>query len=286
MHLGFSSMNTADDPAPDLLARTLEEAGFESLWYGEHSHIPISRRTPYPAGGELPEPYKKMMDPYVSLMAAAAATTRLKLGTGIALLMERELFSQAKTICTLDRLSGGRLLIGCGVGWNEEEFENATSLPWKRRYLALKEVVAAQRALFTDSAPEYHGELIDFDPVWFEPKPLQAGGPPILFGAMGPLGVRHAARWADGWFPVDIAMPDVRQGIEDFRQLVRDGGRNPDDIEITLGIMAPVITADLLKSYRDMGIHRCNIGVGEQNWDKPEIVMPMIEEFAKIIPEL
>jgi probable F420-dependent oxidoreductase len=285
MHLGFSSMNTADDPDPGLLAKTLEEAGFESLWYGEHSHIPMSRKTPYPAGGDLPEPYKKMMDPYVSLAMAAAATTRLKLGTGIALLMERELFSQAKTIATLDRLSGGRLIIGCGVGWNEEEFENATSLPWKRRYLALKELVAAQRSLFSEAAPEFHGELIDFDPVWFEPKPHQAGGPPIIFGAMGPLGVRHAAQWADGWFPVDIAMPDIKQSLTDFRQLVRDAGRDPDKIEITLGVMAQV-TADQLKAYRDLGIHRCNIGVGEENWDKPEVVMPMIEEFAKLIPEL
>ncbi len=278
-------MNTADDPDPGLLAKTLEEAGFESLWYGEHSHIPMSRKTPYPAGGDLPEPYKKMMDPYISLAIAAAATTRLKLGTGIALLMERELFSQAKTIATLDRLSGGRLIIGCGVGWNEEEFENATTLPWKRRYLALKEVVAAQRSLFSDSAPEFHGELIDFDPVWFEPKPHRAGGPPITFGAMGPLGVKHAAQWADGWFPVDIAMPDMKQGLADFRQLVRDAGRDPDKIEITLGVMAQV-TADQLKIYRDLGIHRCNIGVGEENWDKPEVVMPMIEEFAKLIPEL
>lgn len=285
MHLGFSSMNTADDPDPGLLAKTLEEAGFESLWYGEHSHIPMSRKTPYPAGGDLPEPYKKMMDPYISLAIAAAATTRLKLGTGIALLMERELFSQAKTIATLDRLSGGRLIIGCGVGWNEEEFENATTLPWKRRYLALKEVVAAQRSLFSDPAPEFHGELIDFDPVWFEPKPHRAGGPPITFGAMGPLGVKHAAQWADGWFPVDIAMPDMKQGLADFRQLVRDAGRDPDKIEITLGVMAQV-TADQLKIYRDLGIHRCNIGVGEENWDKPEVVMPMIEEFAKLIPEL
>ena len=111
MHLGFSSMNTADDPAPALLAKTLEEAGFESLWYGEHSHIPVARKTPYPPGGDLPEPYKKMMDPYISLMAAAAATTDLKLGTGIALLLERELLSQAKTIATLDRLSNGRVHI-------------------------------------------------------------------------------------------------------------------------------------------------------------------------------
>jgi probable F420-dependent oxidoreductase len=285
MHLGFSSMNTADDPAPDLLAKTLEQAGFESLWYGEHSHIPVSRRTPYPPGGDLPEPYKKMMDPYVSLMAAAAATTDLKLGTGIALLMERELFSQTKTISTLDRLTNGRLLIGCGVGWNEEEFENVTSLPFKRRYLAMKETVLAQRALLTDPEPEFHGELIDFDPVWFEPKATRPGGPPVIFGAMGPLGVKHAAQWADGWMPVDVAMPDVAQGIADFRQLVRDNDRNPDDVEITLVVMSPV-TADLLKSYRDMGVDRCNIGVGTENWDKPDVVMPMIEQFSRIIPEL
>lgn len=285
MHLGFSSMNTADDPAPDFLAKTLEAAGFESLWYGEHSHIPVSRRTPYPPGGDLPEPYKKMMDPYISLMAAAAATTTLKLGTGIALLMERELFSQTKTIATLDRLSNGRVIIGCGVGWNEEEFENATRLPFKRRYLALKETVLAQRALLTDAEPEFRGELINFDPVWMEPKATRVGGPPVTLGAMGPLGVKHAAQWADGWMPVDVAMQDVAQDIRNFRKLVRDNGRDPATVEITLVVMSPV-TADLLKSYRDMGVDRCNIGVGMENWDKPEIVMPMIEQFAKIIPEL
>jgi len=285
MHLGFTSMNTAQDPAPALLARTLEEAGFESLWYGEHSHIPTSRKTPYPAGGDLPAPYRKMMDPYVSLMAAAAATSRLKLGTGIALLMERELFSQAKTIATLDRLSGGRLMIGCGVGWNEEEFTNATHLPWKRRYLALEETVQAQRALFRDEQPEFHGELIDFDPVWCEPKPVQAGGPPIIFGAMGPLGLKHTARWADGWMPVDVALPDIPRAIAEFHELVRSNDRDPQSVEITLVVMSPV-TADLLKSYRDMGIDRCNIGVGMENWDKPERVMPMIDEFSRLIPAL
>jgi probable F420-dependent oxidoreductase len=285
MHLGFSSMNTADDPAPHLLAKTLEEAGFESLWYGEHSHIPVARRTPYPPGGDMPAPYRKMMDPYVSLMAAAGVTSTLKLGTGIALLMERELFSQTKTIATLDRLSHGRVIIGCGVGWNEEEFENATNLPFKRRYLALKETVLAQRVLLTDAEPEFHGQLIDFDPVWLEPKATRPGGPPVTFGAMGPLGIKHAAQWADGWMPVDVAMPDIRQGIADFRQLVRENDRNPDDVEITMVVMAPV-TADLLKSYRDMGVDRCNIGVGMENWEKPEIVMPMIEEFSKLIPEL
>ncbi len=285
MYLGFSSMNTAQDPAPSDLAVALEEAGFESLWYGEHSHIPMCRKTPYPAGGDLPEPYKKMMDPYVSLMAAAAATRTLKLGTGIALLMERELFSQAKTIATLDRLSDGRLLLGCGVGWNEEEFTNATTLPWSRRYRALQETVLAQRQLFAESAPEFHGELIDFDPVWFEPKPVQKGGPPVIFGAMGPLGIKHAARWADGWMPVDVAMPDVAAGIAEFRARVRDYGRDPGSVEITLVVMSPV-TADLLKAYRDMGVDRCNIGVGMDNWDRPGVVLPMIETYSRLIPEL
>ena len=285
MYLGFSSMNNVNDPAPELLAKTLEQAGFESLWYGEYSHIPCSRKTPYPPGGDMPDPYKRMMDPYVSLMAAAAVTTKLKLGTGIALLLERELFSQAKTIATLDRLSNGRVLIGTGVGWNEEEFTNTTNMPWKRRYLGLKETVLAQRNLFTDSEPEYHGQLVEFDPVWFDPKPLQAGGPPVILGVMGPLGVKHAAQWADGWMPVDVAMPDVAQGIADFRQQVSEFGRNPDDVEITMVAMGEV-TADLLKRYQDLGIARVNIGVGMENWDKPDIVMPMIEEFSKLIPAL
>ena len=285
MHLGFSSMNTAQDPAPALLAKTLEDAGFESLWYGDHSHIPVARTTPYPLGGELPPPYKKMMDPYVSLMAAAGATSHLKLGTGIVLLLERELISQANAIATLDRLSEGRLIIGAGVGWNQEEFENASRLPWKRRYLALKETVAAQRALFSQPEPEFHGELIDFDPVWFEPKPFQAGGPKIILGVMGPLGVRHAAQWADGWMPVDVALQDIEGDLRKFRQAVADFGRDPDDVEITLGVMNTP-TADLLKRYRDLGVARVNIGVGIENWDKPEVIMPMIDEFSGLIPQL
>lgn len=285
MHLGFSSMNTPSDPRPDLLAKTLEEAGFESLWYGEHSHIPMCRSTPYPPGGDLPEPYKYMMDPYVSLTLAASSTTTLKLGTGIALMLERDIFSQAKTIATLDRLSNGRMLIGTGVGWNQEEFENVSNLPWKQRYTGMKETVAATKTLFTDEAPEYHGSQIDFDPVWFEPKPAQAGGPPLIFGAMGPMGVKHAAMWADGWMPVDVVMPDIAQSLKEFRAMVKEYGRDPDSVEITLVVMSP-LSEDLLKHYRDLGVHRCNIGVGMENWDKPEIIMPMIERFSKLIPEL
>jgi probable F420-dependent oxidoreductase len=285
MFLGFNSMNTVQDPAPDVLAKRLEESGFESLWYGEHSHIPMCRSTPYPVGGELPEPYKKMMDPYISLMLAASATTTLKLGTGIALLLERELISQAKTIATLDRHSNGRVIIGSGVGWNEEEFINATALPWSRRFTALKEIVAATKALWQQESPEYHGEMVNFDPVWFEPKPMQAKGPSVILGVMGPLGISHAAKWADGWMPADVALLDPAESIRNYRQQVSDTGRNPDDMDITLVVMDSP-NADKLKRYRDLGVTRALVGVGMENWDKPEIVMPMIDEFAELIPQL
>ncbi len=285
MHIGFSSMNTLLDPSPAILAKALEDHGFESLWYGEHSHIPCAMKTPYPGGGNLPEPYKLMMDPYVSLMAAAAATTRLRIGTGIALMLERDVFSQAKTISTLDHLSGGRVEIGVGVGWNEEEFDNVSRQPWKKRYGVLRETVAATRALWRDEQAEFHGDYIDFDAVWCSPKPLQAGGPPVIFGAMGPLGTRHAAEWADGWFPVDFALPDVAASVAAFRQQVKEFGRDPDAVKITLqAMMHP--TLDDLKRYRDAGIYRVNVGVSVDLWDKPDAVMPMIERYAELIPQI
>ncbi len=285
MHLAFSSMNTPNDPHPEVLAKALEERGFESLWYGEHSHIPCSRATPYPAGGEMPAPYKLMMDPYLSLMTAANATSKLRFGTGIALLMERDLFSQAKTIATLDRLSGGRLMIGTGVGWNQEEYENVNPHPFNKRYAVLRETVEATRALWTEEEASYAGDYIRFDPVWAEPKPLQTGGPKIFLGAMGPLGRKHAARWADGWYPVDVAMGDVATALAEFKEEVKQAGRNADDVEINIQIM-DTANLDKLKEYRDLGIQRATIGVSMDLWDKPEAVMPMIDTYAKVIGEL
>lgn len=285
MHIGFSSMNTPQDPEPTVLASALEERGFESLWYGEHSHIPTSLKTPYPGGGEMPDPYRHIADPYVSLMAAASVTSTLKLGTGIALIMERDIFSQAKTIATLDRLSKGRVLLGVGVGWNQEEYANVNLHPWDKRYGVLRETVAALRALWTEEAAEYHGSYIDFDPVWCSPKPYQSGGPPVIFGAMGPLGIRHAAAWADGWIPADVGLLNPAQDLAGFRQMLRDNGRDPDCAPITVQAL---ITPDLdkLKEYQDLGVARVNIGVAVDMWDKPDQVMPMIDRFGDIIAKL
>ena len=233
----------------------------------------------------MPDPYKLMMDPYLSLMTAANATTILKLGTGIALLMERDIFSQAKTIATLDRLSNGRLMIGTGVGWNQEEYENISPYPFNKRYKVLRETVEATRALWSDEEAQYKGEYVRFDPVWAYPKPVQQGGPKVFLGAMGPLGRKHAASWADGWYPVDVAMGDVPQTLAAFREEVKVAGRNPEEVEINIQIM-DTNNLDKLKEYRDLGIQRAIIGVSMDLWDKPDAVMPMIDDYAKVIPEL
>ena len=285
MHLAFSSMNTPDDPHPTALATALEDRGFESLWYGEHSHIPIAQKTSYPPGGDMPDSYKNMMDPYLSLMTAANATTTLRFGTGIALLMERDIFSQAKTIATLDRLSGGRLMVGTGVGWNQEEFENISPHPFNRRYAVLRETVEATRAIWTNNEANYQGQYVKFDPVWANPKPLQAGGPKVFLGTMGPLGIQHAARWADGWYPVDVGMGDVAESVANFKELVKEAGRDPDEVEINIQIM-DTLNLDKLKEYRDLGIERATIGVSMDLWDQPEAVMPMIDKYAEGIPHL
>jgi probable F420-dependent oxidoreductase len=285
MHIGWSTMNTPLDPTPMELARALEERGFESLWTGEHSHIPCARKTPWPAGEGLPEPYKQISDPYVSLTAAAAVTTRLKVGTGIALLNQRNIFVQAKTIATLDRLSGGRLLVGASVGWNQEEFENTSPHPWKKRYSLLRETVAATRALWRDEEAEFHGKLVDFDPVWSGAIPSEPPGPPILLGVSGPLGVKHAAEWADGWMPPDIALEDLEGSVASFRAQLVENGRDPAGVPITLqALNTPDL--DRLREYRDLGLERVIIGVAMDMWNEPERVMPLMDEFAEYIPHL
>ena len=287
MHIGFSFMNTPLDPSPIELAKALEERGFESLWTGEHSHIPTSRKTPYPPGGELPASYRMMGDPYVSLSAAATVTDTLKLGTGIALVMERDIFSQAKTIASLGRLSNGRLLIGTGVGWNREEFENVNGGPWEKRYAIMRETVEAMRTIWGNEEAEYHGEYVDFDPVWCAPKPVQKSGPPIVFGAMGPLGIRHTAQWADGWMPVDVGLEEIglTTALASFRQQLADFGRTRGEVPISLQtLITPSL--DKLKEYRDLKIDRIIVGVASDMWDKQDQILPMIDGFAEIIKDL
>lgn len=283
MELGFSSMNTPDEVRPDILARALEDRGYTSLFYGEHSHIPASRATPYPTGSPMPDQYRRMMDPFVGLMMAAAATERLQIGLGICLVLEHHVLDLAKSVATLDVLSGGRVLFGVGVGWNAEELANhRPDISWSQRYKATEECVGALRSCWNDEESEFHGEFFDFDPIWSFPKPLQRPHPPVLLGTGGPLGTQHAVRWADEWMPMDVALGNVPKRVAKFRQIASDVGRDIPISMLTFGDPTP----EALHQYRDLGIVRTIIGGARTAWDDPTTTIPYLDRYASLIPEL
>ncbi len=284
MELGFTTMNTPADPPPGELAPALEDRGYDSLWIGEHSHIPASRRTPYPTGGDMPEPYKHMMDPFLSLTAAAMATEHLKVATGVALPLERDLLTLANTAATLDHLSGGRLVLGVGVGWNEEELaDHRPDIPWKQRYSALDEAVTAMRALWCEDESTFEGRWFRFERAWSYPKPVQRPHPPVYYGASGPLGMRRAVAWADGWYPMDAALGNVAKRVARFRELLAEAGR--DDVPVTLVVFGDP-DPEALRSYAEIGVERAVIGSDRTGWDDPATTYPFIDEWAGLIPEL
>src|SRR6266566_8782631 len=183
------------------LAQALEERGFESLWVPEHSHIPLSRKTPFPGGGDLPKQYYDAMDPFVMLSAAAAVTKRLKLGTGVCLVIQRDTIQTAKLVASIDQVSHGRFLFGIGGGWNAEEIENHGT-EFTSRFKKMREQIEAMKEIWTKPTAEYHGDLVDFSSMMTWPKPVQKPHPPILVGGAFPWAARRAVRYGDGWFPI------------------------------------------------------------------------------------
>ena len=183
------------------LAIAAEARGFDSLWVPEHTHIPVHRNTAYPGGGELPKEYSHTLDPFVALAAAAAVTKEIKLGTGICLLVERDTITTAKTVATLDHFSNGRVLFGIGAGWNREEMENHGA-NFANRWKIVREKVLAMKAIWRDDNAEFHGQFVNFDPIWSWPKPVQAGGPPIWLGANTKWTFDRVAEYCDGWMPI------------------------------------------------------------------------------------
>jgi probable F420-dependent oxidoreductase len=203
---------------PVQLARLAEERAFESLWFTEHTHIPVSRETPYPGGGELPREYSHSYSPFVALSFAAAATERIKLGTGVCLVTEHDPIDLAKLTASLDRLSGGRFLFGVGAGWNREEMRNHGTDP-ERRFRLMRERVEAIKAIWTEDEPEYHGQLVDFDPIWCWPKPVQEPHPPVVVGGVGEKVIDRVLSYGDEWIPNRMKGPEeLKQRIEDLRQ--------------------------------------------------------------------
>jgi probable F420-dependent oxidoreductase len=200
MRIGGAMFFTDYSMSPTELARALEERGFDSLWVPEHSHIPLTRKSPFPSGGDLPKKYYDVMDPFVVLSAAAAVTKTLLLGTGICLIAQRDPIQTAKQVASIDQVSGGRFLFGIGNGWNEDEMANHGTAFASRHKLA-RERVEAMKVIWTKSKAEYHGEFVNFDPMMTWPKPVQKPHPPIIVGGAFPFGARRALRYGDGWMP-------------------------------------------------------------------------------------
>jgi probable F420-dependent oxidoreductase len=257
MNIGVMIAATAESGDLATVAREAENLGYESFFIPEHPVIPVGFKTVPPGGGALPEHYGRWMDPFVGLAVAAAVTRRIKLGTGICLLPEREVLITAKTIATLDIVSGGRVILGVGAGWLKEETE-ATGANFTTRWKRLRETVEALRLLWTQPEPSYSGDIVHFPPVRCDPKPVQSGGPPILLGAHGPKGRERVARTFDGWCPV-AGKPEALKGeVAELRKLASERGRDPSTLQL-MGFIAPGedgLSSEQLKLYADAGLQR------------------------------
>lgn len=235
---------------PAELARAVEAHGFDSLFFPEHTHIPTSRRSPFPGGGELPKEYSHTLDPFVALGAAAAVTTQLLLGTGICLVIERDPITLAKEVASLDYISGGRVLFGIGGGWNREEMEHHGTNP-ASRWRVLRERIAAMQAIWTKDEAEYHGEFVNFEPIWQWPKPVQKPHPPILVGGDGANTLQRVVRYGDAWMPVG-RRADFTSRIAELQRLAAAAGRGP----IPVFIFGASPKAEVIESYIAAGVER------------------------------
>ncbi len=259
MHFGVTTFPTDSSIAPVDLAVALEEREFESLWVAEHSHIPISRASPWPGGDELPKMYYDVVDPFVALSMAAAVTTNLKLATGIALVPQRDPIQLAKQVASLDMLSGGRFLFGVGGGWNAEEMADHGTTDFKGRWKLMRERIEAMKELWTETEAEYHGDLVDFDACQVWPKPAQKPHPPIHVGGGFPHAVKRAIRYGNGWIPIGGRDGDLVAVAAEARTMVADAGRDPETFEISIYNASP--KADDLAQLRDGGIDRAVFGL-------------------------
>jgi probable F420-dependent oxidoreductase len=277
MNFGVVMFSTAYAIPPDELARALEERGFESLWIPEHTHIPASRKSPWPGGPNLPKEYWSSYDPFLALQAAAGATKRLKLGTGICLVIERDPITTAKEVATLDRLSGGRFLFGIGGGWNQEEMANHGT-DYKARWKILRERVLAMRTIWTEKEPEYHGEFVRFDKIWADPKPLQQPHPPIIMGGDGATTFDRVVEFCQGWMPIMRPNQNPVEKIPALRERLQKAGRDPKSVEIGIFFAPP--KKDALDSLRAAGVSRAIFGLPSE---PREAVLPRLDSLAKLI---
>jgi len=289
MHLGYFSLNTAEGVRPDVLAAELEHRGFDSIWIPEHSHIPVVREPTPVFGPDIPDGYKHLMDPFVSLAAASAATSTLLLGTGVSMVLEHDVLDLACRVATLDVLTGGRVRFGVGVGWLPEELHNhRPDVAFRSRYSATAERIRALRTAWTNDEAEFVGKWDRYDRSWVYPKPIQRPLP-VAFGSSGLVGMRIAAELADEWHPIDVALGQfggIAQGIDVFRKLVAEAGRDPDSVPITMyawGWEPGQPPVDAIARYEDYGVARVVVCPSSIERHSADVTMRRLDEFASLI---
>ncbi len=271
---GITLFPTDYSIGPVEIAKAVEERGLDSLFFPEHTHIPASRATPYPGGGDLPKTYWHAHDPFVALGAAAAVTERILLGTGICLVIERDPITLAKEIASLDTISNGRVVIGIGAGWNREEMENHGA-DYRNRWAVVREKVLAMREIWNNEEAEYHGKYVDFDPIWSHPKPVQDNGPPIWIGANSRWVFDRVADYADGWLPIGgIGLGN----LERLKAAVEARGRRVEDIDLALFGAPP--DAGQLVDRIEQGFDHLVFVVPSEHED---VVLPVLDQIAGVV---
>ncbi|MEZ5218857.1 MAG: LLM class F420-dependent oxidoreductase [Ilumatobacteraceae bacterium] len=283
MRIGVMIFPTDQTIEPVELGRAVEGLGFESLWFPEHTHIPTSRETPW--GGRagappLPEFYWRTYDPFTALSAIAATTSRIRLGTGICLVAQRDPIVLAKEVASVDRISNGRFELGIGYGWNKEELAHH-GVKFTDRRARVRESILAMKQLWTEDEASYDGEHVSFSSSWSWPKPVQPGGPPVtLGGSAGPRTAKDIAEFCDGWMPI-AGRYDLAGGIAQVHQACADIGRDPSTLE--LGMFAAPADADKLRSLADAGISRAVLGLPQGSRDE---VLAALDSYAPLIDAL
>jgi probable F420-dependent oxidoreductase len=265
---------------PDDLARAAEERGFESIWLPEHTHIPASRRSPWPGGPDLPKEYWHTYDPFVALSMAAAVTTKLKVATGICLIIERDTIVTAKNVASLDFLSNGRFIFGIGGGWNAEEMEHHGTV-FKTRWKKMREQIVAMKKIWTEDEPEFHGEFVNFDKLWSWPKPAQKPHPPILLGGHSPQMLKRVVDYCDGWMPIGARAGQFEQSLTELRRLAEERGRDPKTVSVT--IFGAPADEERVRRYQELGIERVAFGLPSADRDT---VLQLMDRYAEFMRKL
>ncbi len=275
MKFGVAMFMTDYSISPTELARAVEERGLESLWAPEHSPIPLPRVSPWPGGGDLPKQYYDVMDPFVVLAAAAAVTDRIKLGTGVCLVIQRDPIQVAKEVASLDQISNGRFLFGVGGGWNAEEMANHGTA-FKSRFKLMRERIEAMKAIWTEKQPEYSGEMVNLSKMMTWPKPVQKPHPPVIVGGGFPHAARRAIQYGNGWIPLGGRM-DQPALVDEFYKMAAEAGRSREELPLTsFGVS---LEGDSIAKSAEVGIDRVVISLPSEAADT---TLPVLDRIAEV----